>query len=337
MLRPLDGDVSSVTALVPARNEASVIRASIEGLLAQHVARVVVVDDGSTDETGARLEALARDHRDLVIFAGEGPGPGECGKPAALMRLYVEARPTTPWLLFVDADVVLVPGAAAALLAAAEEEGADLVTTIPRVVMTRTIEKLVMPSIGALVLAEHPPERVADPADPRAFANGQVILVRRELYERIGGHGSVVREILEDVRLAGHAKRAGGRLLVTDGRFVASTHMYEGWAELLEGWSKNLYLLLGATPARAIKWLVLSVALAWAGPLAALTMGWPLGLAAWALILAYQLILRARGGAAPGWAILAPLSALLTARILVRSLVLHTRGRKIPWKGRLYE
>lgn len=337
MLRPIEGrDATSVTALVPARDEAAVIRASVEGLLAQHVARVCVVDDGSTDGTGDVLTALAREHTTLVIFSGSGPEPGECGKPAALMRLYAKARPSTPWVLFVDADVVLAPGAVGALLAAAEDCGADLVTTIPRVVMTRTIEKLVMPSIGALVLAEHPPERVADPRDPRAFANGQVILIRRELYERLGGHGAVVREILEDVRLAEHAKRAGAKLLVTDGRLVASTHMYEGWDELLEGWSKNLYLLLGATPARVVRWLVLSLVLAWAGPIAALVAGWPLGVATWALIVTYQMILRARGGAAPGWAIFAPISALLTARVITRSLALHTRGRDIPWKGRLY-
>lgn len=350
VLRPLaTGDVLAgspgardVTVLVPARNEEEVIGRSARALLTPadrgRIASVVVVDDGSTDRTGAILEAVAREPggERLRILLGRGPGPGQCGKPAALAFAIEEVRPETEWLLFVDADVVFVPGAIDALLARAEDARVDLVSVIPRIEMERPIEKLVMPSVGALVLSQFPPRRIADPADPTAFANGQVILIRRTVYERAGGHAAVSSEILEDVRLAERVKRVGGRLLLADGRYVASTRMYAGWRELEEGWSKNLFLIFGSRAPRAIGWAVFSVALAWSGVLLLLAYGWPVGLGAYAAVLAFQAALRSLGGASPAWAVLAPVSALLTAWLLLRSTYVFLARAPVAWKGRAY-
>lgn len=331
-------DSGTVTAFVPARNEAEVIGRALEGLIAQGAAldRIVVTDDGSTDGTVERIEHLVRDHPRLHLVHGPGPRDGECGKPAALRDAVAELRPKTEWLLFADADVVLARGALGALLDAARKASADLVSIVPRVEMETAIEKLVMPSIGALVLAQFPPDRVADPARPIAFANGQLILVRRSVYDRAGGHAAVASEILEDVRLAARVKASGGRLLIVDGRRIAATRMYEGWAAIEEGWSKNLFLLLGSSVRRALVWLVALNALAWAGVIAGLLAGWPAGLAAYGVVLAFQMILRGRGGASPAWAALAPVSSLLVSRILLRSAWLHESGAAIPWKERAY-
>src|SRR5438045_2047957 len=82
----------------------------------------------------------------------------------------------------------------------ADREKADLVSIVPRLEMKSALEHLVMPAVGALVLAQYPPESVASASSPVAFANGQLILVRRKRYEAAGGHRAVVAEILEDVR-----------------------------------------------------------------------------------------------------------------------------------------
>ena len=119
-----------------------------------------------------------------------------------------------------------------------------------------------------MILAKNPPKKVADPNSKLAFANGQLLLVRRSLYEKIGGHQSVISEILEDVRLAERAKAAGGRLAVVDGKNIARTRMYSNAEELIEGWSKNLYLLMGGRLSAAIGWAVLSLWLGLSGPLA---------------------------------------------------------------------
>lgn len=314
---PLD-----VTIIVPARDEVEVIERSLVSMLEEPVASVVCVDDRSTDGTSETLKALASPR--LRVIAGVGPQPGECGKPAALVYALSIAKPSTEWLLFLDADVVLERGAVASLV----EAGAsfDLVSVIPRVELASMIERMVMPSIGALILAAN---------DKKPFANGQLILIRRATYEAFGGHAAVVREILEDVRLASHAAAAGARLLLADGRKLASTHMYSGWSELVEGWSKNLYLLTGGTKAAAYRWIAFTTAMAWLGPIAAILEG-RAGLAAWAAIAVMQAVLRALGGAPALYAPLAPISALLVDHLVLRSMRLFEQKQPIPWKGRSY-
>lgn len=327
-----------VWACVPARDEVEVIDACVDGLLAQgpSLGAVVIVDDGSTDGTGARLDARRGEDARLSVRAGRGPGPGECGKPAALRDAVAELAPDAPWLLFVDADVRLEPGAVDALLAEAEVRGADLVSGFPRFELGSAVEHVVLPAVGALLVARHPPPRVEDPEDPLAFANGQVILVRREVYARAGGHGAVVHEILEDVRLAERVKAAGGRLALADLRRLASTRMYSSWAELREGWTKNLYPLLGGRLGPCLGWAGLTLGLGAAPVWLLLLAPGPLGLGAALAVMGMQAVSRALGGTPARWAPLAPLGAVVVAGLALSSAALHRRRVAIPWKGRRY-
>jgi ABC-type hemin transport system ATPase subunit len=84
---------------------------------------------------------------------------------------------------------------------------------------------------------------VSDPASPIAAANGQYILIRRDTYESIGGHRAVAGEILEDVALAKLAKAAGRKIRFRYGADAVRTRMYRNFAQLREGWTKNLTLL----------------------------------------------------------------------------------------------
>lgn len=323
-----------ISVFIPARDEAEVIGACLAQVLAAPVQAVTVVDDRSTDGTDRVLAGFS-DPR-LVVLPGEGPGPGMFGKPAALCQAVRSRAPATEWLLFLDADVVLEPGGLAGLLRAAEEAGADLATIFPAIELATLAEDLFMPTIAALVAARHPARAVADPASAVAFANGQLILIRRAAYQAIGGHQAVLSEVLEDVRLAEVAKRAGLRLFLADGRALARTRMYAGLAELVQGWTKNLYLLVGGTLPKAALIGGGSVFLASVGLLALLVAGWPFGAAAYAYTLAIQMLLRRLGGAKARWAILAPVSSLFCAYVIAESARrVRTKG-EISWKGRSY-
>lgn len=335
-----DGSASAVvTVFVPARDEAEIIETCVRALRAQGVvvAEVVAIDDRSTDGTAEILGRL-RDEvggAPLTVLDGRGPGPGECGKPAALRDAVARVAPTTEWLLFVDADVVLAPGATCALIAAARAQGASLVSVFPALELKGALEGWIMPSVGAVIAAAYPAGKVADPNSPVAFANGQLILVSRAAYEAAGGHGAVVREILEDVRLAQQVKRTGARLLLADGRALARTRMYASAGELIEGWSKNLYLLLGGRPLPALLWMGVTTLMASLGWIALVVDGLPWGVAAFAGVTGTQMLLRARGGTPPIWALIAPLGALAVDALVLRSAWLRSRGR-VRWKGRSY-
>lgn len=330
---------AQVTVFVPARDEVEIIEQSVDALLRQGslLARIVVIDDRSTDGTSDKLAQMKARSDRLEVLDGAGPKPGQCGKPAALASAFAQFVPTTEWLLFVDADVVLAEGAIEALVEHANATGADLVSGFPQMVYGSALEHIVMPSIGAAVVAQYPPGRVADPASDVAFANGQLIFVRRSTYEGIGGHDAVISEILEDVRLAEHIKRSGGRLSAVDLSRVASTRMYSSWPQMREGWSKNLYLLIGRRPGAAIKWAIIACVLGWAGLTALLVAGWPVGLAVFLATVSMQAGLRFFGGASLTWAPFAPIGALVFAYLLLRSMRLHRAHANIAWKGRTYD
>ncbi|MFO0728643.1 MAG: glycosyltransferase family 2 protein [Myxococcota bacterium] len=322
-----------VTVLMPARDEAEVIADAVMRVLREPIQRLLVVDDRSTDGTDQVL-AQIHDPR-LRIIEGQGPAPGELGKPAALCRAMEVEPPETPWLLFLDADVLLEEGAVASLLEIAEKSGADLLTVLPALELSSPIEELMMPTIAALIAMRYSAARVADPAQPIAFANGQLILIKASTYAATGGHRAVISEVLEDVRLAERVKAAGGRLWLGDGRRLARTRMYNGLREIIEGWSKNLYLLLGATPGRAFLAAAGSVLGASLGLIALLVGGWPYGAIAYAFSLGAQMLIRRRGGAAPLYALLAPISSLFTAALIAESYR-RFRSKRVQWKGRTY-
>ena len=75
-----------------------------------------------------------------------------------------------------------------------------------------------------------------------AAANGQYLLIRRDVYDAIGGHAAVAGAILEDVELAKRVKQAGYKLRFRTAD-VVSTRMYRSFAQMWEGWTKNLALL----------------------------------------------------------------------------------------------
>src|SRR5580704_6483293 len=86
-----------------------------------------------------------------------------------------------------------------------------------------------MPVICAELAATYRPKDVCDPNSPVAAANGQYLLIRRDVYDAVGGHAAVARAILEDVELAKRVKQAGGllRFRVSD---VVSTRMYRSFS-----------------------------------------------------------------------------------------------------------
>jgi hypothetical protein len=327
--RPGAAEAREVAIACPARDEREVIDACLDGLLAQGAGAVVVVDDGSTDGTRERLQARAEEGGFLLLEAPERPA-GAKGKPAALACAAARLSPSpAAWLLFVDADVVLAPGAAAALVDHARERQLDLLSAHPRQQLGTLLEQVVMPAVGSLVFLAHPPSAVSQ---TRPFANGQLLLVRRAAYADAGGHAAVRGEILEDVRLAEAVAGRGGRLAAVDGRHLGETRMYAGARELREGWEKNLALLLEGRLGPTVAG---SLALAWLGPAAALVDG-AAGLGGWVLIASMQAILRGLGGAAPWAAPFAPLGAAAAAGLAVSSWWRHRQGRPLRWKGRAY-
>jgi len=146
------------------------------------------------------------------------------------------------WLLFTDADTKHAPNSMASGLQEAKESSADLLSYSPKQEVGSLAERALLPVIFGELATAYPPKEVCDPSSPLAAANGQYLLIRREVYDAIDGHAAVATTILEDVELAKRAKQAGHKLQfgMSD---VVTTRMYRSFGEMWEGWTKNLALL----------------------------------------------------------------------------------------------
>lgn len=341
---------SSVTVILPVRNEERNVEACVRSLLRQSYGEyvVVVVEDGSEDATPAILARLAAESPRLRVIPSAPLPPGWVGKSWALDA--GAAAATSEWLLFTDADTEHDPGSLAATVAFAEAHRLDMLSLITRQLLHSFWERAVMPAIVTLILqAGGSLEEVNDPRSPVAKANGQFILIRRAVWGAVGGHREIRGTIPSDFALAGLIKGRGYRLMLADGRRWVRTRMYRSLREIWNGWSKNIIAGQRVAPLLAGAVALLAVSL---GPLLLTGLALPSLVAgtgrfwAWpALVLGATGILWqvARGMAVARemriplvYGLLHPLGFTVCAGILLNMAFRLLSGRGVEWKGRSY-
>ena len=324
-----------VTAIVPARNEEAVIAACVESLARQpEIAEIIVVNDESSDRTGAIIRGLIPQIPNLKLLEVQDVPAGWVGKNYAAS--VGAAQSTGDWLLFTDADAELQSGAVLRALELTLEHRAALVSFSPEQVMERWYEKALIPFVYCRLAKYFSFEAVNDPASSAAAANGQFLMIRRNAYEVIGGHAQIAGEVLEDVALARRAKAAGFQLWFGSGAGLVRVRMYRSFTAMWDGWKKNLYLLTGRTPQAVFR--ELGQVFPWI-PLLVLLLGLKIPIAAflgvWLLIfrqVSYGSELKRNHF--PFSLILYYVPAvLLYTGVLWASYLSHARGT-VQWKGR---
>ena len=342
-----------ISFCVPARNEERNIRACVEGLLAQDYPsfEVVILDDRSTDATSAILRQIAaQDNRLKTIYGSDLP-VGWAGKPHALYQASAMAR--GEWLCFVDADTFLSPITLSSCYAKAIETSADMFTIMTFQIVDSFWEKAVMPLVMTALSVAFSPRKVNDPARTDAIANGQFILIKRTVYDAIGGHESVKNSIVEDKAISEQVKWKGYRLIVADGYALARTRMYTALPEIWEGWTKNIYL--GLRDQRGLLWLgvfgaLIALLAALFVPIwPCLGIGWYFNDGGWRatavlseslLFWAYMVLARARVARrmefSPWYAFTTPLGSAVFAAMMITSAFRVLTGKGVIWKGRSY-
>ena len=322
---------------MPVRDEVEAIADCLRCLTAQsQISRIIVVNDQSSDGTAALVRNLEQQMPALKLLDAPPPSEGAVGKNNALN--FGARLATTPWLLFVDADVQLEDGAVARALQIAAESGASLVSFSPAQVTQNWYEKALIPFIFCRLARRFSFHEVNDPKSAAAAANGQFLMIRHDVYQSIGGHAGVFGEVLEDVAIAKLVKKAGGRLWFGPGEGIVRARMYRSFTAMWEGWKKNLYPLMGGTPWRAFR--EGESALPWI-PLALIALSAKYPPAAFIGVL--FLLMRqmgygmdlSRNRFSRQLIIFYVPAALLYAGVLFASYRSYRRG-KVSWKGREY-
>ena len=332
------GSSPGVDVVVPARDEAEGIEATLRSLLAQRYEgklRVILVDDRSADATGALARAID-DERLTVIDGAERPA-GWSGKLWAVQQGV--ARSTAPLVLLTDADIVHDPAHLATLVAKAERDRLDLVSEMVALRTVSPAERALVPAFVFFFQLLYPFARVNDRRSRVAAAAGGTMLVRRAALDRIGGIGSLRGALIDDVTLAGRIKQGGG-IYLGHSVLARSLRPYPGAADIWRMVARTAYVQLRFSPA-ILAGTVVGLALVWLAPPAIALAGdgaarW-MAAAAWAgSALSYMPTLR-RFGQSPAWALALPGIAAFYLLATIGSAVDHHRGRGVVWKGRAYQ
>lgn len=338
-----------VSVLVPARNEERNIPGCLRSLLLQSYPRfeIIIVDDHSTDRTVSTARAMAGDDPRVSIIKSPTLPPGWIGKSFALHQAAQLAR--GDWLLFTDADVVHSREALSLTIAFAKRNSLDLLSLSPLPECGSLWESIIQPRVFELLNARFDLRAVNDRRTAVAAANGQFILIRRQVYASIGGHAAVRNKVLEDVEIAKATKAAGFRIFFANTHSLARTRMYAGLSEIWAGWSKNLFQLLdssGLQVSLTILNLSLMSILPFAASFAGLIIfaghgvfGTVVQAAAFmsgAILLLIQTRFTEDHGQ-PRWLALAyPLGAVMLVALIANSWYRNASGRGVTWKGRRY-
>lgn len=335
---------TAVSVLIPARDEAATIEGAVRCALASEgiEIEVVVLDDHSTDATADIVARLVREDARVRLEQAPPLPPGWSGKQHACHLLARHAR--HPVLLFQDADVRLSPGGVAAIAEHLLARDAALVSGFPRQETRTAGEKLLVPMMLFLLIGYLPLIGMRLTRYPIfAAACGQLIALRRDAYERAGGHAAIRTSLHDGLKLPKAFRAAGFMTDLLDATDLASCRMYRGWRETWHGFSKNAAEGM-ATPVALPVWTVLLFGghiLPWVLLLSSLAVRFPpaalaLAAAAAAAGIAFRLLLAARFRTSLLGALLHPVGVTLTLAIQWRALAAARQGRPAEWRGRQY-
>lgn len=240
-------DAPEVTVIIPARNEENNIGTCLQGLLQQNHPqerlRILVVDDQSEDRTAAIVEQIAESHPRVELLSAPPLPEGWQGKQNACWHgaQYAQGK----WLCFIDADTKHSPELISSAIVAARDDRLDLLSLHPYQEMQSFWERLLMPVPFLTLMLLLDARQINDPSSKAALANGQFILVRREVYFAVNGHEKIRTAVLDDVQLARLVKRSGYRIAIHGGEGLIRTRMYRDLPTLWRALARNGSELFG--------------------------------------------------------------------------------------------
>lgn len=335
---PSTADLSDITVLTPARNEAAVIGETAKGIAAQsNNLKWILIDDQSEDHTAE--VAQKNFSGSLQIVRGEPLEDGWAGKLWALEQGRKFVR--TPYIALVDADIQLAPGLIATLKEKSLAEQLDLVSLMAELRMKTFWETLLIPSFVYFFKLLYPFSLGNSQRSKLGVAAGGCILIKTHVLEQIGGFGALRGALIDDCTLAQKVKDAGFSTWIGLTRSVTSNRGYENLSGIWNMVARSAFTQLRySTPLLiACSLIMLSMFL---GPLFGLltfdlhTWPWMISVVGlFAMIYSYHPTLKFYGRS-PLWAFALPIIGCLYLSMTWTSAVRYWRGHRSHWKGRTY-
>ena len=328
-----------VSIIVAARNEQRNIREALQSLLNLRYPsyEVIVVDDRSEDATGAILDEMAReDHRIKAIHVEKLPA-GWLGKNHALWHGSRQA--SGDLLLFTDADIVMESSVLSRAVRFMAEHRLDHLAASPSMRMPTPLLGMFGAAFIVIFSLFALPWKARDPKSRFHIGIGAFNLVRKEIYEQVGGHETIRLRPDDDIKLGKIIKRAGYRQDVAYAPEFLEVEWYASLGEVVRGLEKNAFsgtdyrvsLVLGGVLCHSLcsVWPFLAVFVT--GGMTRLLYG----LAAAILLVTVADSSRFHRSK-PWYALGYPLTSALFVFILLRTMILNLVQGGIYWRGTFY-
>ena len=278
----------------------------------------------------------------LIVISNRVNPPSEDegeGTVGGLAMALAAAEVESDWLLFTDADVIFAPDVLRRALTFARRSNADHFVLYPTLILHGWAERMLIAFFQSVSAMAARPWKISDPRARRDYIGvGAFNLIRRPVYEALGGYEALRMEVLEDMRLGYCIKQAGYVQRVAFGKDLIRIRWAESAWGILQNLTKNMYsafrfrtaLVLCACVGLALLCLTPFFALAFSGA------------ARWAgvVTLAALLLLNLRywrlTNISPAYLLLFPIATLLFLWTLLRSMVLVLWRGGVLWRGTLY-
>jgi cellulose synthase/poly-beta-1,6-N-acetylglucosamine synthase-like glycosyltransferase len=334
-------NVAFVSIIVPACNEEADIAQTLTRLLALDYPRyeIIAVNDRSTDRTGEIMDSIHASNagaRLRVIHIEKLP-EGWLGKAHAMWTAASQAR--GDWLLFTDADVLFKPDSVRRALVYAEAERADHLVVFPRMIMHSPGERMMIAFFQTLFVFGHRPWKVADPTTKDHMGVGAFNMIRKEVYEAIGTYKALRFEVLDDMKLGKIVKESGYRQHNVFGHDLITIRWARGAWGVVNNLTKNSFAILSFQWPRVLLSVVALVflnLLPFAGVI--LAHGWSRTPYAIALASMFSLYvgMSLKSPVPAYYFLLHPISTMLFAYTMLRSMLLALWQDGVTWRGTKY-
>ena len=333
------GNVPMISVIFAARDEAEKLPAALATLLAQDYSRfeVIAVNDRSQDQTPAILREFERENKHLKVIDIADLPSGWLGKPHALVAGFEESH--GEWVVFTDADVHFAPEVLGRAIALATERQWDHLTLLTAVEMRGFWETTAISYFALGFVFGNEPWLASNPRSGRYVGVGAFQLVRRDAYEKSGGHRRLRMDVIEDMKVGKLMKIAGFRSGVAVAHDMIRVRWHTGVRNVIRGVTKNFFAACHYNAPFALGAMMLPLmmsVLPFFG--LAFATGWVrvfAGIAVGVAIAIHAAMLRSTD-ASPLYALAHPLGALLFFWMLGRSAIATLWRGGVVWRGTFY-
>lgn len=329
-------NLSDITVLIPARNEADVIQTTLRALAAQGTGlNVILVDDQSTDNTAYLARQVAS--LNLTLITGEALPSGWTGKLWALEQ--GRRHITTPLTLLLDADIELQAGTISAMRAAMQRDDIGFLSLMAAPPLSSSWERLLMPAFIYFFKLLYPFRISNSPSPLIAAAAGGCILLHTHILDEIGGFSVLKDALIDDCTLALRVKAQGIKTWIGLTHSARSIRPYQGLQEIWRMVARTGFTQLRYSAGLLMLCTVLMAIAFWA-PLAGLFNPDPrvkfLAVVAFLFMLLSYLPILKFYGRSWLWALALPFTGTLYLAMTWSSALRYWRSERAQWKNRSY-